>query len=46
VHVEATREGGLHGYQSMTLALGAAPAQAAAGPEDELGVSSVRYGRR
>jgi thiamine biosynthesis lipoprotein len=48
VHVEVVRENGGHSYQSVDLALGAAPAQAAlpADADGELGPVSVRYGRR
>jgi thiamine biosynthesis lipoprotein len=48
VHVEVVRENGGHSYQSVDLALGAAPAQAAlpADADGELGPVAVRYGRR
>jgi thiamine biosynthesis lipoprotein len=45
IHVEATREDGLHSYQSIELALGAAPARGTGEPGEELGPTLVRYGR-
>ena len=46
VHIEATREDGLHSYQSMEMMLGTAPVDAASPSGDELGPASARYGRR
>jgi thiamine biosynthesis lipoprotein len=46
VHIEATREDGLHSYQAMEVMLGADPAQAAAEAGDELGAADLHYGRR
>jgi thiamine biosynthesis lipoprotein len=46
LHLEATREDGLHSYQSIPLKLGAQPVQGAAGADDELGATAVRYGPR
>lgn len=46
VHIEVTREHGLHSYQSIPLVLGAAPVQAGAPAEDEVGATAVRYGPR
>jgi thiamine biosynthesis lipoprotein len=46
LHIEAVRENGGHSYQSIPLDLGAAPLQAAAPAEDELGPAAVRYGPR
>lgn len=44
VHIEVTREHGGHGYQSIPLTLGAAPVQAAAPADEELGATAVVYG--
>jgi thiamine biosynthesis lipoprotein len=44
LHVEVTREHGGHSYQSIPLTLGAAPVQAAAPAEDEIGATAVAYG--
>jgi thiamine biosynthesis lipoprotein len=46
IHIEATREHGGHGYQTVDMVLGAEPAAATAPAEDELGPSGLRYGPR
>jgi thiamine biosynthesis lipoprotein len=46
IHVEATREDGLHSYQAMDMMLGADPVQATGPTGDELGPSAARYGPR
>ena len=46
IHLEATREHGLHTYQAITLDLGAAPVEGEGMKGDELGATLVRYGKR
>jgi len=45
INVEAAREHGGHAYQAIEVTLGAAPATGAAPGKDELGATSVRYGK-
>lgn len=46
IHIEVTREHGLHSYQAMPMELGRNPAEATAPAVEELAVSRARYGRR
>lgn len=45
IHIEAAREHGGHAYQAIEVKLGAAPVAGQAAAKDELGTSSVRYGK-
>jgi len=45
LNIEASREHGAHTFQSVPLALGAAPLEAGAEAQGELGAARVRYGR-
>lgn len=45
INIEAAREHGGHAYQAIEVKLGAAPVASQAPAKDELGASSVRYGK-